>query len=103
MTHCKKTSFANEQYAIDYIEKIHKTSTRLKKPIETYLCDKCLTWHLTSIKRGPMPEFMGKIDKLQRRVDNYERQVVNLKTERDALKEKVVNLRKQVLDEKFRF
>lgn len=46
---CPKTSFATEQYAKDYIQKLKHTSVRQKRPTRTYLCDKCLNWHLTSL------------------------------------------------------
>jgi uncharacterized protein YlaI len=45
---CKKVKFANEKYAIDYIDKLKKTSVREVKPIRTYLCFDCGSWHLTS-------------------------------------------------------
>jgi hypothetical protein len=47
---CKKVSFCNEQYANAYIEKLKKTSIREVKPIRSYLCTRCLNWHLTSKK-----------------------------------------------------
>lgn len=46
---CPKTSFVNEQYAIDFIKKLKATSVRQKRPTRAYLCDICLNWHLTSL------------------------------------------------------
>ena len=46
---CKKASFSNESQAKFFIEKLIKTSTRVKTPKRAYLCDKCNNWHLTSI------------------------------------------------------
>lgn len=45
---CPKTYFINEKFANDYIAKLKNTSTRIKRPVRAYLCDKCLNWHLTS-------------------------------------------------------
>lgn len=45
---CKKVYFATEHDALFYISKINKTSNRAKKPVRTYLCNKCNSWHLTS-------------------------------------------------------
>jgi hypothetical protein len=51
MTTCKKVSFCDERYADEYISKLNKTSKRKLKPVRSYLCDKCLTWHITSIEQ----------------------------------------------------
>ena len=48
MVDCSKTKFANEKAALFYIEKLQATSIRSKIPNRAYLCEHCLTWHLTS-------------------------------------------------------
>ena len=48
MKKCKKVQFRTEADALFYIEKLKKTSVQEKKPVATYLCNICLTWHLTS-------------------------------------------------------
>lgn len=45
---CKKVSFADEQQALFYIDKLIRTSKRKVVPQRTYLCHKCFNWHLTS-------------------------------------------------------
>ena len=45
---CTKVKFSNEKFAVDYIEKLAKTSIRDTKPLRAYLCPYCSTWHLTS-------------------------------------------------------
>jgi len=45
---CTKTSFANEKFALEHIEKIKKTSVSEFQPNRAYLCSTCNTWHLTS-------------------------------------------------------
>jgi len=45
---CTKVKFSNEKFAVDYIEKLAKTSIRDIKPLRAYLCPYCTAWHLTS-------------------------------------------------------
>jgi len=45
---CKKVSFINEDFAIQYLKKLKETSVRTKVPSRAYLCETCLNWHLTS-------------------------------------------------------
>ena len=45
---CKKTKFATEAFAEAAIKEMQKTSRRDKKPVRSYLCPDCKTWHLTS-------------------------------------------------------
>ena len=60
MKKCTKVSFIDENYADQYINKLNKTSKRKLKPVRSYLCDKCLTWHITSIE-----EINYKLPKLE--------------------------------------
>ena len=46
--YCKKSSFGTQKFADDYIVKLQKSSNRDKKPVESYLCAKCMNWHITS-------------------------------------------------------
>src|ERR1700759_3208543 len=48
LNNCKKVSFATEKDAIYYIDKLKKTSIRSIIPTRSYLCTKCINWHLTS-------------------------------------------------------
>jgi len=45
---CSKVSFCDEKFALQYIKILKKTSKRERKPVTAYLCQHCLTWHLTS-------------------------------------------------------
>jgi predicted nucleic acid-binding Zn-ribbon protein len=47
---CTKAKFTNESEAIFFIDKLKKTSKRERKPQTAYLCKRCNTWHITSIK-----------------------------------------------------
>jgi hypothetical protein len=49
---CPKTYFANERFANEYIAKLKATSERIKKPVRSYLCERCLNWHLTSLTQN---------------------------------------------------
>ena len=55
--YCKKVSFATQEDADYYINKLQKTSTRDKVPINSYLCVKCNCWHLTSWEQVDLNKF----------------------------------------------
>ena len=48
MIECKKVKFADESTADFYLKKLKHTSHRKVKPVRSYLCPDCLSWHLTS-------------------------------------------------------
>lgn len=56
--YCKKVSFATQADADYYIDKLQKTSTRDKVPINSYLCTKCNCWHLTSWEQVDLNKFV---------------------------------------------
>lgn len=66
-TECKKVKFINEQTALFYIKKLKDTSVRIKKPVRSYLCEKCLCWHLTSREDRDVL--------IQKRIENYQLQI----------------------------
>lgn len=66
---CKKVSFINEDFALQYIKKLKETSTRTKVPSRAYLCETCLNWHLTSKGEYPIEE-QEKQTKAKTRFDN---------------------------------
>ena len=74
MEKCKKVSFADEKNALMYLEKLKKTSTRERKPVNTYLCEKCLAWHLTSIELKEVTE----IKYLKRQIENLKSKITHL-------------------------
>ena len=55
--YCNKVSFATQEDADYYINKLQKTSTRDKVPINSYLCVKCNCWHLTSWEQVDLNKF----------------------------------------------
>jgi uncharacterized protein YlaI len=93
---CKKVYFADEKNALMYIEKIKKTSKRERNPINTYLCPKCLNWHLTSIEYKEDKQVIY----LKRQVTNLQREVKNLKEKVSGLKQQNESLQERLMTEK---
>jgi hypothetical protein len=79
---CKKVYFRDEQYALEYISKLKKTSCRERKPVRAYLCEKCLNWHLTSIETKDTMEVVY----LRREITNLKAKIQLLKEENETLK-----------------
>lgn len=88
---CKKVSFVDEKQALLYIEKLQATSTRKKKPIRAYLCEKCFTWHLTSIQDDNNKE----IETLRSKLGVKEKEIEDLKLQIDYLVDKNKKLKSQ--------
>jgi hypothetical protein len=78
---CKKVSFVDEKFAKVYIEKLHKTSKRALKPVNSYLCHKCLLWHLTSIESKENMQLIYK----ERQINNLKAKIISLKSEIELL------------------
>lgn len=80
---CKKVSFINEKYANEFIDKLKETSVRSIKPCRAYLCDICLTWHLTSTESKETYTMILKdrqIANLKKKVENLRAIIVELKS-----------------------
>jgi hypothetical protein len=88
---CHKVCFANEKFAIEYIDKLQKTSFRDKKPVNAYLCEKCLSWHLTSIESKEVRE----ITYLGRQINNLKSKIIHLQGENELLKLKLAKLKEE--------
>ena len=84
--YCKKVSFATQKFADTYIEKLQKTSTRRKVPINSYLCTKCNCWHLTSWEVVDISKVVRELnDELRKIEDEYnENYDKNLKILKDV-------------------
>lgn len=85
---CSKVFFADEKFANMYIEKLKKTSTRSVKPVRAYLCEKCLSWHLTSIESNENMQLVYK----ERQINNLKAKVLHLQNEVEILKLKLEKL-----------
>ena len=84
---CKKVSFINEKFALEYIDKLQRTSTRSRKPVNAYLCHHCLSWHLTSIELKEIKQLKF----LNRQVENLKSKVLHLQKENSRLILKLKN------------
>lgn len=91
---CKKTSFADQENALFYINKLKRTSLRDKIPIGTYLCPKCFNWHLT--KQPSTLEAENK--ELRKEIATLKEKIRNMKINSDgveaSLKKTIERLRK---------
>lgn len=82
---CSKVFFADEKFALQYIDRLKKTSHRERKPIRAYLCEKCLCWHLTSIESKENKEVFY----LGRQINNLKKKNLHLQDENEILKLKL--------------
>jgi len=96
---CKKTSFINEQYALDFIEKLKNTSKRRVIPIEAYLCTKCLTWHVSSIRKNELMKLKNEHESTLKKMQGT---VATVTGESRNLKKKVEKLTKELEEYKKR-
>lgn len=78
---CPKTYFATEKEALNYIEILKKTSCRDKIPKRAYLCQDCLTWHLTSQDKdiSAIFRYRQKINQLQKMLAEKNNIIHNLR------------------------
>lgn len=96
---CKKAKFANEAEAIFFIEKLKKTSKRERKPQHAYLCKRCNTWHITSIKL----EVDDAIDKLKKQNEELQVALTKRNEKIKTLTEKVELLEKDNANLRFQY
>lgn len=81
---CTKVKFANEKFALEWIDKINKTSHRRIRPIRAYLCYNCGAWHLTSKISGEETlnqKQKAKIKELESVIKEKDFEIQQLKTE----------------------
>ena len=87
---CKKVKFIDEEFANQYIQKLNKTSKRRLKPVRAYLCEKCLTWHITSIE-----SISPKLPKIE------QERLLAKEQKRKEYERKGIEIAKQKQDEKY--
>lgn len=77
---CKKTKYSTQQFALDDIERIRKTSNRDVVPAREYWCTECKCWHLTS-----KPDYKDKlVEILRNEINVLKRQLEEYKNEESA-------------------
>lgn len=90
MEECKKTKFADQASAMFYIAKLKATSCRDKIPQRAYLCEYCLSWHITSIKLTPdqrvIANLRAKVDHLKMELKRRDEAIVKLKDKYEKAK-----------------
>ena len=91
--YCKKVSFINEDFALQYIEKIKKTSKRTKTPKSAYLCKICFNWHLTSQESRDEKTYKEDLEKINNELLESIKKLNARFTERDN---RVKNLEKKL-------
>lgn len=91
-----KVQFRDEANALFYLEKLKKTSCREVIPKRTYLCNHCLSWHLTS-----QEDNFKNVDKRvenefelfpKKKIENYKRTISKLQTRRRNLRKSFTDL-----------
>ena len=87
---CKKVKFIDEEFANQYIHKLNKTSKRRLKPVRAYLCEKCLTWHISSIE-----SISSKLPKIE------QERLLAKEQKQKEYEQKGIEIAKQKQDEKY--
>lgn len=95
-TPCKKVSFSDEESAEYYIEKLQRTSKRKKKPVRSYLCEKCFNWHLTSKRKNQVDE--PEVAKLKQKIVKLERRIQHLTNESNNKTKKIKKFHDEIYD-----
>lgn len=76
---CKKVSYSSEDFANQDIKRFKFIDDGRRKPIRSYLCNKCNTWHITS------------------RI-NLEATILSLTIENESLRTTVTDLQTKIKD-----
>lgn len=95
---CKKTSFRDERGALDFIEKLKKTSKRQIVPTRAYLCPYCLKWHLTHLQGGDLRGMEFRQEKLKKIIDGLQNENNSLKAKVSELEETIKCMNKAILE-----
>jgi uncharacterized protein (DUF305 family) len=85
-TKCKKVYFVDEKNALMYINKLKKTSSRERKPVNAYLCQHCLNWHLTSIELKEV----SQVKNLESQIKNLKEKIARQKTHIEGMQKKLM-------------
>ena len=95
---CTKSRFATEQFAIDFIAKLKKTSKTKVIPQKTYLCKECNTWHLSSLPEKFISKKLHDIEitELTTKISNQTMELTNLQKKLENQRTIVSSLRKLI-------
>lgn len=84
---CKKAKFATEKDADFFIQKLKATSKRAKIPTSSYFCQRCTSWHLTSLKQNEWKEAVSLKKQLESLKLAHKEEVKVLKEQISLLKQ----------------
>ena len=96
MTPCKKTYFADEKTALQYVERLQNTSKRKVVPDRAYLCERCLNWHITSLPLKKEQTYKDLIVQHQNSLKSKNGRIKNLEKKELQYQERIRELSKKV-------
>ena len=101
-TKCTKVKFSDEANALFYLDKLKRTSKRKVFPQSAYLCEKCLSWHLTSKLNIAIQPIIKPLPFIKPITESEKKKLTNLIEQKDNeiknLKKKVAKLEKLLYD-----
>lgn len=85
MNICRKTHFPNEKTANEYVSRLQQTSVRKVVPNRSYLCEKCLNWHITSLPLQKEEDIKKDLHRLEMKLKEKNGRIKNLEKQVDKL------------------
>lgn len=89
---CKKVKFRSEGACNEFIKKKKRTSIN-SKPAESYLCPKCMSWHVTS----NVDQTRDRLELAHKEIKNKNKLIHELNTRIHDLKMEIGNLKHGVV------
>ena len=91
MMPCRKTHFANEKTALEYVKRLQETSKRQVVPDRAYLCERCLNWHITSLPLKKELTIKDQLHQLELKLKEKNGRIKNLEKQVNKLQELVAD------------
>ena len=91
MMPCRKTHFANEKTALEYVKRLQETSKRQVVPDRAYLCERCLNWHITSLPLKKEKTIKDQLHQLEMKLKEKNGRIKNLEKQVNKLQELVAD------------
>lgn len=93
---CNKVKYKTEEYAQIDIDKIQRTSKRVKIPKRPYYCTKCNSWHITSTDLWQVKTVTDEVVKKDRQIANLEARIKHLETMVNGYEQKITNYKSEL-------
>ena len=93
---CNKVKYKTEEYAQIDIDKIQRTSKRVKIPKRSYYCTKCNSWHITSTDLWQVKTATDEVAKKDRQIANLEARIKHLETMVGNYEQKITNYKSEL-------